>query len=116
MVNPIIMFMLSRIKEFCRKVRRPLVKILKFIWNVSKILIIGSIIFIGVPFIYEISHIQTRLDANIYDFYGVIILSYLVYRIHTLEVLVHRLKKPERVYFSMEDDEFDDDEWFKINQ
>jgi len=110
------MSMLSRIKEFCRKVRRPLVKMLKFIWDVSKILIIGSIIFIGIPFIYEISHIQTRLNANIYDFYGVIILSYLVYRIHILEALIHRLRKAERVYFNMEDDKLDDDEWFKIDQ
>lgn len=110
------MFMLSRIKSFCRKVRRPLVKILKFIWDVSKVLIIGSILFIGIPFIYETSNIQSRLDANIYDFYGVLILSYLVYRVHVLEMLIHRLKKPERVYFSMEDDEIDDDEWFKIDQ
>jgi hypothetical protein len=97
-------------------VRRPLVKILKFIWDVSKVLIIGSILFIGIPFIYETSNIQSRLDANIYDFYGVLILSYLVYRVYVLEMLIHRLKKPERVYFSMEDDEIDDDEWFKIDQ
>jgi len=98
------------------RVRPVASKFLRFSLEVFKIVLIGSIVFIGIPYIYELTSIYERLNANIYDFYGVIILAYLVYRIHILEGLVDRLNKPERVYYSVENKEtLDDEEWFKIS-
>ena len=76
---------------------------------------LGSIIFIVIPFLYEVTNVHARLDANIYDFYGIIIMLYLAYRVHVLEHLVRRIKAPERVYLNVEDDELEEDEWFKVN-
>ena len=114
-VNPIIINMLSRIKSAWRWFQRKTGKFFSALFEIIKLLFIGSVIFIGIPQAYELTDVSGRLDANIYDFYGAVILVYLVYRVHVLEVLVRSLKKPERVYLSMEDDDrLDDDEWFQI--
>ena len=107
--------MLSRVKARWKRIRPTIKLVVSVIAEILKFAALGCIIFIAVPQIYELTSISERLDANIYDFYGVLILVYLTYRIHVLELLVKSLKKPERVYLSMEDDELNDDEWFKVN-
>lgn len=109
------MFMLSRIKNLWIKLRPKVVNLLKITAEILKLLLIGSVIFIGMPFIHEISDVHGRLDVNIYDFYSVAILIYLAYRMYILELMVAKLKKADRVYFSVEEDNIDDDEWFKVD-
>ena len=113
--NPIIISMLSRIKRFCKFLWPKLRTVFSTLLEIIKFAALGSIIFIVVPFLYEFTGVQARLDANIYDFYGIIILIYLACRVHVLEELVKRIKTPERVYLNVEDDELDDEEWFKID-
>jgi len=107
--------MLSRIKRFYGWLRPKLLSVFSALLEMIKFAVLGSIIFIVLPFLYEFTGVHDRLDANIYDFYGIIILVYLSYRVHVLELLVRRIKKPEHVYLSVEDDELEDDEWFKID-
>jgi len=107
--------MLSRIKRFYGWLRPKLLTVFSVLLEMIKFAALGSIIFIVLPFLYEFTGVHDRLDANIYDFYGIIILVYLSYRVHVLESLVRRIKKPEHVYLSVEDDKLEDDEWFKID-
>lgn len=113
-VNPIIITMLSRIKQYGSRVWGALKDITKVVLEILKFALIGYVIFIGVPSLYELTNVHGRLDANIYDLYGILILLYLAYRVHELSHDVKELKKPEHVYLNVEDDKIDDDEWFKI--
>jgi hypothetical protein len=106
--------MTSRIKSFLSIAWSSFRAITRVSLEIVKFASIGYVIFVGIPQIYIITGIESRLDANIYDFYGIIILLFVSHRLLRLEKMVREIKKPERVYFSVEDDKIDDDDWFKV--
>ena len=112
---PIIIIMSSRIKSFLSKTWSSFRAVARVAIEIVKFASVGFVIFVGIPQIYIITGIEARLDANIYDFYGIMILLFIVHRLLSLERMVKEIKKPDHVYFSVEDNNRDDEDWFKVN-
>ncbi|MDB4337386.1 hypothetical protein OAA09_00040 [bacterium] len=47
---------------------------------VVKNVLLASIVFVGVPYIFVATNINQRLDASIYDYYNFLLLIWLTYR------------------------------------
>jgi hypothetical protein len=60
--------------------------------NIVKYAFASAVIFVLIPQLFIYAEVGPRLHANIYDFYGFLLLIFIIYRLHMISRVIDQIK------------------------